>query len=70
MLKIPERFRPSKEKWHGDPAHHGGRRDSPTTAKEVLRGSYAGCASPSGDENPHGSLEVGGLPEEDPYANG
>ena len=52
------------------PAHHGGRRGSLVAAKEVLCGSYAGCAGSNCSINSHGRLEVGGLPEEDPYANG
>jgi ribonuclease HI len=64
-LRISEKFRNAKDKWHETPAHHGTEEITAPATEEVLPRQHAQCTRPHRCPDPHGPLEICHIPQAD-----
>jgi ribonuclease HI len=64
-LRVSERYREAKKKWHENPKNHGKDEIPPPAPKTVLHGSRPQLHCPGRSTDKDWALEVGDLPEKD-----
>jgi hypothetical protein len=68
-LRISEKFRSAKEKWHKAPGHHGSG-EIPPLSQEILPRRHEERTGPHNCADPDQPLEVRSIPQADPQDGG